>query len=92
MEPPGNMGNMHPCPGTGQEVEAQATCYQGIFCVKKKGVKISLNGNVVYFQPLAVPRSDDWGAFVRTLQDLKTEQADQEEEQQQASISSSPMR
>jgi len=43
-------------------------------------------------EPLAVPRNDDWSKFVHTLQDLKMEQAEQEEEQQQANLSQSPMR
>ncbi len=42
-----------------------------------------------YLQTLAVPRMDEWTKFVHTLQDLKTEQTEQEDE---ANLMSSPYR
>lgn len=42
-------------------------------------------------EPLAVPRSDDWSKFSHTLQELKLEQVEQEEENS-SMLSQSPMR
>ncbi len=52
--------------------------------------ELSLNHSTAYcLQTLAVPRMDEWTKFVHTLQDLKTEQTEQEDE---ANLMSSPYR
>lgn len=38
-------------------------------------------------QPLSVPKTDEWSKFVHTLQDLKNQQAEQDEDN--ASMASS---